>query len=363
MKILKGLCILIFVFIFAEIATRMLMPGYVRIVDNRTGKRIWLSEAIESSKSGKRFKPDLDLTVYNAWISHKPKLSLKTNSLGLRGEEVNLKKPDNEYRILVLGDSITWAGYLPEEETFVMRLESLLGGRHNNILAVNAGIGDAGIEEETGFLKEIYGRVKPKMVILVFYLNDSRPSFGFESEKRLSWAKFLQKSRFIDVIYNNIQVQLYLMRHNILGKGYRYRWLYLSKNPKWKSDKEYFNKLAEEANLDWGAAWDEGSWGIVEKNIEELNKFTRENGIKFMVMCLPVSFQVYAGFLDDTPQKRIRAIAEKEGIPFLDLLPQLRKNNKSNLFYDHCHLNSEGQHIVAQKLYQFLVTQKLLENG
>lgn len=363
MKIIRILIIIFGLFIIAEATCRIIMPSYVRIIDNNTGKRIWLSEVLESSQKGKRFKPNLDLTVYNAWMSYIPKLTLKTNSLGLRGPEIILNSSDNEYRILILGDSITWAGYLPQEETFVMRLENLLSKQDNNVRTVNAGIGDVGIEEEVSFLKEIYGKVKPKMVILAFYLNDSRPSFGFESEKKLSWAKFLQKSRSIDVIYNNIQVQMYLMRHNILGKGYRYRWLYLSKNPKWKSDKQYFKELVEEANLDWGAAWEESSWGIVERNIQELNKFSVENGVKFIVMCLPVSFQVYADFLDDIPQKRIRAIMEKGNIPFLDLLPKLRQDNKINLFYDHCHLNADGQNIVAQELSRFLITNKLLQNG
>lgn len=364
MKIIRILIIILVLFIIAEAICRISMPSYVRIIDNNTGKRIWLSEVLESSHKGKRFKPNLDLTVYNVWISHFPKLILKTNSLGLRGEEINPDSSDNEYRILFLGDSITWAGYLPQDETFVMRLGNLLGKKSNkNVRTVNAGIGDVGIEEETAFLKEIYAKVKPKMVILAFYLNDSRPSFGFESEKRLSWAKFLQKSRFIDVIYNNFQVQMYLMRHNILGRGYRYRWLYLSKNPKWKTDKQYFKELVEDANLDWGAAWNEDSWGIVEKNIQELNKFSVEKRFKLVVMCLPVSFQVYADFLDDTPQERIRAIVVRENIPFLDLLPQLRRNNKLNLFYDHCHLNAEGQNIVAQELYRFLIANKLLQNG
>lgn len=362
MKIFRALSIVFVIFVLAEIACRILMPSYVRIIDNKTNKRIWLSEIIESSQKGKRFKPNLDLTVYNAWISHVPKLTLKTNSLGLRGPQISPESPDNEYRILFLGDSITWAGYLPEEETFVRRLENLIGKQYNNVRTVNAGIGDAGIAEEASFLKEIYGQVKPKMVILAFYLNDSRPSFGFESEKVLSWAKFLQKSRFIDVIYNNVQVQMYLMRHNILGKGYRYRWFYLSRNPQWKSNKEYFKKLVEEANLDWGAAWDDGSWGIVEKNVRELSKLSLEKGFKLVVMCLPVSFQVYADFLDGSPQERLRAITNNENIHYLDLLPKIRQNNKLNLFYDHCHLNAEGQYIVAQGLYQFLITNKLLKN-
>lgn len=360
MKIIRILIIIIALFIITEVACRVIMPSPVRIIDNNTKKRIWLSEVIESSEKGKRFKPNLDLTVYNAWVSHKPKLVLRTNSLGLRGEEISLDSA-GEFRVLVLGDSITWAGYLPQEETYVYKLEGLLNKEpKNKIKIINAGIGDVGIEEETNFLKEVFDKVSPKMVILSFYLNDSRPSLGFESEKKLSWVKFLQRSRFIDFLYNNIQVQMYLMRHNMLGAGYRYRWFYLSKNPKWRTDRVYFKKMVEEANLDWGAAWNENSWGIIESNVQELKKFSEEKNFKLLIACFPVSFQVYADFLDDTPQKNIMGITTKNNIPFLDLMPKLRENNRIKLFYDHCHLNVEGQRIVAEELAKYILINKLI---
>lgn len=366
MRIVKFLSGLILLFIAIEAICRVVMPGPLKIIDNKTNKRIWLSEVIESSEKGKRFMPNLNLTVYNAWISYKPKVILRTNSLGLRGDEIRLEDVDsnNKYRIAILGDSITWSGYLPEEETYVMELQELLdkSTKNINISTINAGIGDAGIEEEVGFLKENFDRIRPKMVILAFYLNDSRSPWGFESERRLSWAaKLLQRSRFIGFLYTNVKIQTYLMRHGILGKGYRYRWFYLSKNPKWKNDKEYFKKLIEEANLDWGAAWNDNSWNSVESKIEELKEFSKKNNFKLLIACFPVSFQVYTDFLDDIPQRRIANIASKLNILFLDLLPKLRRKNEIALFYDHCHLNIPGQRIVSEELARFIIDNKLMQ--
>ncbi|MFH1239561.1 MAG: hypothetical protein V1653_05550, partial [bacterium] len=278
MKVILNIIAIIAICIFlAEAACRIMMPSPVRLIDNKTKKRIWLADVIESSSKGKRFMPNLDLSVYNAWISHKPKITLKTNSLGLRGDEISLQNVNNEFRVLVLGDSITWSGYLSEEDTFVFKLENLLKEKLKfNIRAINGGIGDVGITEEIGLLKEYFDRIKPKIVILTFYLNDSRPPFGFESEKKLGWAKFLQQSVFINVIYNNSQVQAYLMRHKILGKGYRYRWYELSKNPLWKKDKAYFMKMVDEADLDWGAAWNNDSWMTVEQKVNEFKNLSVE---------------------------------------------------------------------------------------
>ena len=362
MKILKALLVFVVIFAFAEIASRIIMPSSVTIINNKTNKRLWMSDILISSREGKKFKPDLDLTIYNAWISHWSKLTYRTNSLGLRGSEVIINNPDTDYRILVLGDSITWGGYLPEEKTYVFQLGNMLRYKlHSSILTINAGIGDVGTIEEVRFLKEIYDKVKPKMVILGFYLNDSRPPAGFDSEKNLSWAKILQKSRFIDFLYNNVRLQAYLMRSGVLGKGYRYRWFYLYRNPRWKSDREYFAKMVRDANLDWGAAWDECSWPGIDKSIKELKDFADSYRVKLIIICFPVSFQVYADFLDDYPQKKIEAIAREYNIPFLDVLAQFRNNNKVDLFYDHCHLNVEGRYLVAGELAKFILDNKFIQ--
>lgn len=355
MKILKILLGFLFLFIIVEIICRITFPGDIKIIDNKTNKRIWLADVIESSKKGKHFKPNLDLTVYNAWISHYSKVFLRTNALGLRGDEIDPMRQD-EYRIMVVGDSITWAGYLPEEETYVYQLQEALNQRKEiKVSVVNAGIEDVGIEGEVAFVRQNIRRVRPRTVIIEFYLNDSRPPFGFESEKGLSWAWFLlQQSRFIGFLYSNIRIQLYLTKHNILGKRYRHRWFYLSQNPRWKTDPAYFKEMIEEADLDWGAAWKEGSWQLVEQQLLELKRLAADNNFILVLACFPVSFQVYALDSDTLPQKKIKSITQEKNIYFIDLLPELRKHNQEQLFYDHCHLNAKGQRIVAQELAQYL---------
>ena len=150
------------------------------------------------------------------------------------------------------------------------------------------------------------------------------------------------------------------MRHNILGRNYRYRWFYLSRNQSWRSEKASFSELVKEADLDWGAAWNEDSWKGVEKRIEEAHAFSIEKGFTLLIACLPVSFQVYADFLNDFPQRRLRGIAEKHNLPFVDCLPTLREHKDTPLFYDHCHLNEEGQNIVAKELSRYILNEGIL---
>jgi hypothetical protein len=52
------------------------------------------------------------------------KHSFNTNSQGFRGtKEYSLKKPDNKYRIIVLGDSVTIGHGVEDDETYSAVLE------------------------------------------------------------------------------------------------------------------------------------------------------------------------------------------------------------------------------------------------
>ena len=60
-----------------------------------------------------------------------------------RNREISSKtKP----RVLFLGDSITFGDYLPEEETFVRRVETLSANGARPLETVNAGIGAIGLQ-------------------------------------------------------------------------------------------------------------------------------------------------------------------------------------------------------------------------
>ena len=54
----------------------------------------------------------------------------------------------------------------------------------------------------------------------------------------------------------------------------------------------------------------------------------------------------------DRPQQRFRQLADRLGIPALDLLPVLTSAN----FYDHCRLTPHGNAAVAGALADFLAS-------
>src|SRR5262245_36764780 len=51
---------------------------------------------------------------------------IRINSLGYRGADIPLRKAQDEYRILMIGDSFTFGDYVNDEDTLPAQLERIL---------------------------------------------------------------------------------------------------------------------------------------------------------------------------------------------------------------------------------------------
>jgi len=88
-------------------------------------------------------KPDLHVTVTDLDLGSE--VHWRTNSLGLRGPEVEVPKPAGTYRILCLGNESTLAPETSPDETFCARLKELLPASSSvNLEVINAGCPQTG---------------------------------------------------------------------------------------------------------------------------------------------------------------------------------------------------------------------------
>lgn len=98
-----------------------------------------------------------------------------TNSLGLRGPEIEAKKA-NEFRILSLGESTTFGLQLPIEATYSFRLEQLMGPvEGGTVRVINAGVPGYSIFQGLAYLRCCGLALKPDAVLLYFGFNDFLP--------------------------------------------------------------------------------------------------------------------------------------------------------------------------------------------
>ncbi|OGG20693.1 hypothetical protein A3D03_00085 [Candidatus Gottesmanbacteria bacterium RIFCSPHIGHO2_02_FULL_40_13] len=319
------------------------------------------------TKSGMRVLPNSKTVVKNHYMNGQD-ITIITNSLGYRYSEIGEKKQD-EYRILVLGDSITFGDYLNVENTYPYYLERFLHeklAKKNNKLdvkVINAGVGAIGIENELAILSETGLSIKPDLILLQLYLNDANESLSLKVERP---PKFSEDSYFINYLYDFINKQrlkkLYYHFHN--PEFSREADIFTVKNPvadeKWEESVKGFNNQIYNNFQDWGYAWSDKSTEKIKQALIMIQDLAEYNNIKLVVGIFPVRYQVHANILRNEPQIQYTSILDRQRIASIDLLPILREKyaqDKVNIYYDICHYKPEGNEFIASKLSDFLEKQ------
>lgn len=303
---------------------------------------------------GRRLQPNLNIEMHSE-ISGR-QVRFRTNSLGLRGPEIDIEKKPGVKRILVLGDSITLSAFLPEDEVYPALLEKTLSSKFP-VQVINAGISGADTKEELYIYKETGRRLKPDLVLVGFYLNDSRPPWGFENEFYRLPPWLIETSKVVDhysYLYRWVWKR-FLVTH-FMGRG-RFSsqdWYKEYRNTDWRNDKIAYQNLIKAAPMDFGVAWQESSWRIIYKLIDELDRLVKKDGSKLAVLIFPVEIQVRSRVADDFPQQKMLAYCKERNIPCLDLLPIIREYKDQDIYFDHCHLNTLGHGIISPKIASFL---------
>jgi lysophospholipase L1-like esterase len=97
---------------------------------------------------------------------------VKISSQGLRDREYELEKGD-AYRIVVVGDSITFGNMLPEEVLYPTVLEASLNARpQGRVEVLNLGVGGYDVVQDVARLEHAGVRFSPDLVVLGFCTND-----------------------------------------------------------------------------------------------------------------------------------------------------------------------------------------------
>lgn len=295
------------------------------------------------------------------------------NSEGLRERELSFEKEKSVYRLLFLGDSVTYGLGVEEDATFVKIIKKLLNKeRLRNVErsystikkfeTINAGISASFTTQEINLLNNIGLKYSPNMVILCFYLNDFAPT-QYDTllydelkpknnvRKTSPLRALLRKSEFYGLLceqYYKLVDKINPLRNNPVNYV-----AIADRDTSWKHSKEAFYKLISYARGDWGMAWEKENYDKFRDELRKLKRFSEEKDFKLAIVCFPVAYQVNTDFIEDTPQKNLSYIAQEEKVPFLDLLPFMRAE-KGDFYFDWCHLTAEGHKFVAEKIYNFL---------
>lgn len=305
---------------------------------------------VRTTDRGKRLVPGAKIVVKNHRLAGVD-VPIEINSLGFRGKEIAFRKTPGVPRVLILGDSITWGDSLRDEDTYVRHTEvDLARALGHPVEVINGGVGDTGSEEQMDILEESGLRVKPDVVVLGFYLNDSRPPWGFSGEVGgRGWVR--RHSVVADKFYEKLVLWQWIRQKGTA----RFAWIKAQSRLDWKHDQSAFLELAHLADFDWGAAWDDTSWHTIDEQLTRLENHARQSGFRVATLTFPVRFQVQAATADDSPQKTFDALSRKHGFPNLDLLPLYRAHASENILFDQCHPTARMSRMIGAAVSDFLL--------
>ncbi len=293
--------------LLAEGACRLMAP---RLLDRRPGE----GEDIAQPERLLALYPHLAIgytLVPRARVRFKGK-TFTTNSLGFRGREVGAKE---RFRILGLGDSVMMGWGVADDETYLRRLESLLGQRGYAAQTINLGVMAYNTTQEYFLLKEVGLALKPDLVLVHYVGNDfERMVFQIEA---MPWNS---PSYLINLVQ-----YAWLTRSGGGGQGRRLSWRPV-KDPGefhdnfwWSLERLY--GLCQREKVPLLLVLDSRYISQAAKH-SDIVRYSEERGVRTVNL-----FKVYRELSEDVPIKDAVSMKDEHNLKYLLELGMKRDNH------------------------------------
>ncbi len=269
----------------------------------------------------------------------------QTNELGFRDKPISEKTP-NLFRILCVGDSVTFGTGVTNEETFSNVLEEMLQEYAQpgvTIDVINMGVSAYNARNIRGQLEEYLPVLKPDVVVYVFVENDLDDSVSAAPNGYLTACDPTQP--FEAPFVGDDFAGMWLIRKQNIG----------NKSILTRIGNVFDNQLDEICKLPppliLGTHPEPTRrWQRFEEDLDRMKQLTGNSGAAFLVY----SFALEAH--SEPVVQRLREICRTRGIPEATTMPVFNYDSYAghySLGYDpHC--NPEGHQIMADRLLSFL---------
>ena len=341
----------------------------------------------------------------SGWWRREGEAYVQINSDGLRDREHQKAKPEDTFRVAILGDSMAEAREVPREKAFwaVMERELNQCGAFNgkNVEVINFGVRNYGTAQELLTLRYHVWDYSPDIVLLAFFVGNDirnnskvlepdkyRPFFTYSGNNlvldnsfrqsttsrllksypgQLAWS-FSHHSRAVQVLREAIlrmhhNRKISLQRDMNAESGIAYK--------QTETGIDYKQIYVEPTDPVWQEAW-----RITEELIVMMGNGVKERGADFLAVTLSITIQVYPDpsirqeFMRELgisdlfyPDRRIKTLGEREGFTVLNLAPSFQYYAEKNQVCLHgfdnadpCggHWNIEGHRLAGQTIAQKL---------
>lgn len=283
------------------------------------------------------------------------------NSLGLRDREIQVPKPEDVYRILVLGDSITAALEVDDEEVYTEILEASLNTPPSTTRfeVVNAGVSGFGQGDQLRMLKHLGEKVRPDWVLVQMSpINDLSENL-FCRWYRVEQGKVVTLAEIPPGLA--VRFEEWLGRHSQLAQ-----WVRVRLHQMFGGRAEHFQRIETHKRIYhdfiYGAGGSEQDfeedWKTTFAYLDALHVRSGELGAGFGVMIRPLDPDAAGTRNDPYPTNLILEYCRNNGIPCLDLTPTFRERANGDIhkfrFVDDSHWRPEGHRWAGEALLSFL---------
>lgn len=305
---------------------------------------------------------------------------LGANSFGFNDDEHTIAKPDGTFRILILGDSFSWAGG-KNNYTRVLEQQFAQAVPERRIEVINAGYPMLGTWEEAALLEKYGLQFKPDLVILSFFVgNDFIESVP--TRKRL----VLNDTYFDIDRRQEIEIAGYPIPPQPRFPAFiRQKWVTFSEQFHLWLNHEQGQLMRDESFLEveakrlrfchtdpLSASMRSVQSTYTTDAIREIKNILAADHIPFRVVIIPDDSQVddtlYRRILERTGDKEsdynrfcfqqiLKDYLSAEQIGYVDLLPVFRSHPQPARLYVErdTHWSDAGNHFAAQSIAEYLL--------
>ncbi|MBI4847222.1 MAG: hypothetical protein HY808_01405 [Nitrospirae bacterium] len=206
----------IFVNLFLIIISCVLLFAVLEWSFRLFNPQLIIPRYVETSSYGiRKHLNNVNGEIITPEFSHK----IATNSQGFRGKkEYSITKDSDVYRIIVLGDSVTFGYGVEDKETFSAILEKKLS-LVKKVEVINMGVSGFGTAEELIKLRKEGFNYNPDLVILGYFPNDHFNNiisnlFKVENGKLIRNAEVFAPALFIRDRLNKVPGYTFLSQHS-----------------------------------------------------------------------------------------------------------------------------------------------------
>ena len=305
----------------------------------------------------------------------------RVNNLGMRGPDVQIEKPANAYRILMLGDSFTMGKGVEDDQTFSVLLQGALRSRvtacggHRSVEVLNGGSDSyAPILSYIQLTRDL-APLSPDMIVLNLDVSDLVQEAAYRSQAvfgpdgaPLGVPQVAREQSLTERIRTWTDHHLFLTRALLFYLLERADYQEITV----RNVVEQANAIVTAHTLVGDTEPRDKQWRDIFDSISRIKAYADQHGATFLLSVYPWAHQLNDrewvpgrdAFIprdakpSDASMNSIRRLSGELGIELLDLYPAFRayQGGKPLYFQYDMHWTTAGHEVAAKGIEEYLST-------